>query len=156
MFAEFRFQLGRLMPTSSFSTSWCDDRVVVERIMETAKTGLLQSNAQACQTANCSLLTAQCHREISSNKRFYCFTWYTASRASLSAHRIDDDIFAQLIIAHSFHFELSQFWGCAQLGLDRSGQLSTVQLRRLFLRRFRSSWRRNVNWKDQSNSILIW
>jgi hypothetical protein len=71
MFAEFRFQLGRLLlPTSSFLTSWCDDRVVVERIMETAKIGLLQSNAEACQTANCSQLTAQCHREISSNKRF--------------------------------------------------------------------------------------
>ncbi|XP_046642904.1 uncharacterized protein LOC124328244 isoform X1 [Daphnia pulicaria] len=68
MFAEFRFQLGRLLPTSSYPTSWCDDRAVVERIMETAKTGLLQSNAEPCQTANCSLLTAQCHREISNNK----------------------------------------------------------------------------------------
>lgn len=147
MFAEFRFQLGRLLPTSSYPTSWCDDRAVVERIMETAKTGLLQSNAEPCQTANCSLLTAQCHREISNNKRS-AGIGYIRPWQQRRAHLI-----RCVILIFSFFFVNSigsQFWRRAQFSVDRGGQLSTVQLRRLLLRRLRSSRRRNADRKDQS------
>lgn len=89
MFAEFRFQLGHLLPTNP-SNSWCDDRVGVEKLMETAKTALLHHNAEACQTANCSLLTAQCHHEMSSNKSIAILNLSWTVAASYQPFSYDD------------------------------------------------------------------
>lgn len=62
MTAELRFQIAHLLPNSP--STWCDDKDVVERLMDTAKTELVRVNAEACRTANCSLLTAQCHHQV--------------------------------------------------------------------------------------------
>ena len=61
MLAELRFQIGHL----SGSSAWCDDQSLVERLVETAKAGLVHSNAEACRKANCSLLSIQCHKSNS-------------------------------------------------------------------------------------------
>ena len=64
MLAQLHFQIGPISADESQaeqSTTWCDDPVVSERILQAVREGLvLRINAESCRKANCSQLTAQC------------------------------------------------------------------------------------------------
>lgn len=78
MMAELQFQIGHL--SSMDPSTWCDDTIVVERIMEATKTALILGNAEACRTANCSLLTATCHHQM----RIHSDTKYVVKISSVT------------------------------------------------------------------------
>ncbi len=64
MLAQLHFQIGPIVQTDAPIGSyplWCDDSAVAERLIQVVKNSLLERiNAESCLKANCSLFTARC------------------------------------------------------------------------------------------------